>query len=391
MTKTGDRKLMKDFIYADNAGTTKLSDTAFEAMLPYLKEHYGNASTIYSIGRDAHKAIESARKTIAQLINAGTLDIYFTSCGTEADNWALKGIARKLKHEGKTHIITSVIEHHAILHSAKSLEEDGFEVTYLPVDSKGRVSVDDVKNAIKPETALVSIMYANNEIGTIQPIAEIGRVCHEAGVLFHTDAVQAAGTLPIDVKAQNIDMLSVSAHKFNGPKGIGFLYCKRGLYPDNLLDGGAQERGHRSGTENVAFIVGMAAALKEAYDTLDEKNARISAIRDRVQEGLLKIPGTYLNGDVENRLPGTVNVSFDGIDGESLLFELDLQGLAASSGSACASGSVDPSHVLLALGVPYERAHGSLRISVGRYNTMEEADRIVDIVTNAIERLRTGA
>ena len=379
---------MKEFIYADNAATTKISEGAFQAMVPYLTEHYGNASSVYRIGRDAHKALEDARKQIASLINAGPMDIYFTSCGTEADNWALKGIARKLKKEGKNHIVTTVIEHHAILHAAKSLEEDGFEVTYLPVNEKGRVSPEAVREALRPETALVSVMYANNELGTIQPVAEIGALCREAGVLFHTDAVQAAGTLPIDVAAQNIDMLSVSAHKFNGPKGVGFLYCKRGLHPDNFMEGGAQERGHRAGTENIAGIIGMAEAIKEAYDILEEKTERLSAMRDRIQEGLLKIPGSRFNGDEEHRLPGTVNVSFENIDGESLLFQLDLMGVAASSGSACSAGSVDPSHVLLAIGVPYNMAHGSLRISLGRYNVPEEADKIVEAVTKAVAFLR---
>ena len=379
---------MKEFIYADNAATTKISEGAFQAMVPYLTEHYGNASSVYRIGRDAHKALEDARKQIASLINAGPMDIYFTSCGTEADNWALKGIARKLKKEGKNHIVTTVIEHHAILHAAKSLEEDGFEVTYLPVNEKGRVSPEAVREALRPETALVSVMYANNELGTIQPVAEIGALCREAGVLFHTDAVQAAGTLPIDVAAQNIDMLSVSAHKFNGPKGVGFLYCKRGLHPDNFMEGGAQERGHRAGTENIAGIIGMAEAMKEAYDILEEKTERLSAMRDRIQEGLLKIPGSRFNGDEEHRLPGTVNVSFENIDGESLLFQLDLMGVAASSGSACSAGSVDPSHVLLAIGVPYNMAHGSLRISLGRYNVPEEANKIVEAVTKAVAFLR---
>ncbi len=381
---------MREFIYADNAATTRISDRALEAMLPYLKEHYGNASALYAVGRDAHKAIEDARKKIASLIHAGAMDIYFTSCGTEADNWALKGIAHRLKREGKNHIVTSAIEHHAILHTAESLEREGFEVTYLPVDGKGRVSVDSVKEAIRPETALVSVMYANNEIGTIQPVAEIGAVCREAGVLFHTDAVQAAGTLPIDVKEQNIDLLSMSAHKFHGPKGVGVLFCRRGIHPDNLLDGGAQERGHRAGTENVAYIVGMAAALEESCAVMEEKAKRLAALRDRVQEGLLKIPGARLNGDPENRLPGILNVSFEKTDGESLLFELDLKGIAASSGSACASGSVDPSHVLLAVGVPYQLAHGSLRISLGRYNTEEDAERIIEAVTESVQELRAG-
>ena len=385
---TGAAQKMKEFIYADNAATTRISQMAFEAMVPYLTEYYGNASALYRLGRDSHKAVEDARKQIASLIHAGPMDIYFTSCGTEADNWAVKGVAHKMKKDGKKHLITTVIEHHAILHAMHALEEDGFEVTYLPADSGGRVRPESVRDALRPDTAMVSVMYANNELGTIQPVEEIGALCRKAGVIFHTDAVQAAGTLPIDVVAQNIDMMSVSAHKFHGPKGVGFLYCRRGLYPDNFMDGGAQERGHRAGTENVAGIVGMAAALKEACGSLDEKARHLSSLRDRVQEGLLRIPGSRLNGGDEHRLPGTVNVSFEKVDGESLLFQLDLMGIAASSGSACASGSVDPSHVLLAIGVPYHMAHGSLRISLGRYNTAEEADRIVEAVAEEVALLR---
>ena len=379
---------MKDFIYADNAATTRMSDEVLEAMLPYFKENYGNASSLYKLGRDNHKAIEEARKKIASLLGASAMEIFFTSCGSESDNWALKGTARKYASEGKKHIITSAIEHHAILHSAKALEEEGYEVTYLPVDEKGRVSVADVEAAIKPDTCLVSIMYANNEIGTIQPISEIGALCKSKGVLFHTDAVQAAGTLPIDVKAQNIDMLSMSAHKFHGPKGVGVLYCRRGLFPSNLIDGGAQERGHRAGTENVAYIIGMAKAFELACAEMEEKNARISAIRDRIQKGIEVIHDSRINGDQDNRLPGNLNISFSGIDGQSALFDMDLEGVAVSSGSACASGSVDPSHVLLALGIPYEMAHGSVRISIGKYNTMEEADRIAEAVRNVVAGLR---
>ena len=381
---------MKEFIYADNAATTRLSEYALEAMTPYLKEHYGNPSSLYAIGREAHRAIEDARKKIASALHAPAGDVYFTSCGTESDNWALKGTARRLAKEGKKHIVTTAIEHHAILHAAESLREDGFEVTLLPVGAGGRISAEAVRDAIRPDTALVSVMYANNEIGTIQPIAEIGAVCREAGVLFHTDAVQAAGILPIDVKEQNIDMLSISAHKFNGPKGTGVLYCRKGACPDNLLDGGAQERGHRSGTENVACIAGMAAALEESCGMMKEKAERMAAMRDEIQAGILRIPGAYLNGGGADRLPGILNVSFEKIDGEALLFELDLKGIAASSGSACTSGSVDPSHVLLAAGVPYQLAHGSLRISLGRYNTEEEAERIVKGVTEAVEDLRAG-
>ncbi len=381
---------MKDYIYADNAATTRISDSVLAAMLPYLKDGYGNASSLYRIGRDAHQAIEKARKQIAELIGAGAMEIFFTSGGSEADNWALKGVMHS-SPAGKNHLVTTSIEHHAVLHSAESLENEGFKVTYLPVDGKGRVSVSDVKRAIEPETALVSVMYANNEIGTIQPVREIGRVCREAGVLFHTDAVQAAGTLPIDVKADNIDLMSISAHKFHGPKGAGALYCRRGLFPSAMIDGGAQERGHRAGTENVAGIVGMAAALKEACGEMGEKARIISAMRDEIQAGLSGIHDSRVNGDQDNRLPGNLNMSFAGIDGQSLLFDLDLKGVAVSSGSACASGSVDPSHVLMALGIPYEMAHGSLRISLGKYNKREETDKIVRSVTEAVANLRGEA
>ena len=375
-------------IYADNAATTRMSDSVIEAMLPYMKEHYGNASAIYRIGREAHQAVENARKRIAKVINAGPMDIYFTSCGTEADNWAVKGMARKLASEGKKHIITTAIEHHAILHSCAALEQEGFEVTYLPVDEKGRVTSQQIADAIRKDTALVTIMHANNEIGTIEPIEEIGKVCRDAGVLFHTDAVQTAGILPIDVQAQNIDMMSVSAHKFNGPKGVGFLYCKRNLHPLNFMDGGAQERGHRAGTENVAGIVGMAQALEDAKKAQAKLRPELAAMRDYIQAGLLEIPDSSVNGDPDSRLPGTLNMSFEGIDGQSLLFSLDLKGIQASSGSACSSGSLDPSHVLLAIGLPFKRAHGSLRITVGRYNTMEEADEIIAAVKEVVAELR---
>lgn len=378
----------KKVIYVDNAATTRMSDSVIEAMLPYMRDSYGNASAIYRSGRSAHQALENARKRIAKVINAGPMDIYFTSCGTEADNWAVKGIAHKLAAEGKKHIITSNIEHHAILHSCAALEREGFEVTYLPVDEKGRISPEQVADAIREDTALVSIMYANNEIGTIQPIPEIGKVCREAGVLFHTDAVQAAGILAIDVKEQNIDMMSVSGHKFNGPKGVGFLYCKRNLYPQTFMDGGAQERGHRAGTENVAGIVGMAQALEDAAKTREEYAPKLAAMRDYIEQGLLEIADSRVNGDTENRLPGTLNMSFSRVDGQSLLFSLDLEGVEASSGSACASGSLDPSHVLLAIGLPYEQAHGSLRITVGKYNTMEEAEEVVRIVKEVVSELR---
>lgn len=375
-------------IYADNAATTRLSDEVWAAMQPYFTEQYGNASAVYRLGRNAHSAIEAARETIAAVLGASPMEIFFTSCGSESDNWAVKGTARKLAVSGKNHIVTSAIEHPAVLRSAAAMEKEGFEVTRLPVDRFGQVSPDAVRRAIRPETALVSIMYANNEIGTVQPVEEIGALCREAGVLFHTDAVQAAGTLPIHVKEQRIDLLSLSAHKFYGPKGIGALYCRRGCCPANLIDGGAQERRHRAGTENAALIVGMAKALELAAAEMAEKEKKTAALRDRVQAGLLAIPGTTLNGHPVNRLPGILNVSFEQIDGQSLLFRLDLEGIAASSGSACASGSTEPSHVLLALGIPYELAHGSLRLSFGKYNTDADADAIVQTVAKVVNDLR---
>lgn len=381
---------LKAFIYADNAATTRLSDAALEAMLPYLQEQYGNASTLYRLGRDAHKAVETARTRIARRLGAGSMELYFTSGGSEADNWAVKGTMRRMARQGKKHLITSCIEHHAVLRSATALEAEGFTVTYLPVDGQGRVRPEDVRAALRPDTGLVSVMYANNEIGTIQPVAEIGALCREAGVLFHTDAVQAAGTLPLDVDAQNIDLLSLSAHKFHGPKGVGVLYCRKSVCPPNLIHGGEQERGHRAGTENVAAIVGMAAALEEACAQREEKNARVQALRDTVEAGLAQIPGCRINGQGAARLPGTVNAFFEGIDGQSLIYELDLRGVAASSGSACNSGSVSPSHVLLALGLPYAQAHGSLRISLGRYNTEEEAQKIVQEIAGSVAALRAG-
>lgn len=376
------------YIYADNAATTRLSDTAFDAMKPFLLEEYGNASTLYKLGRSAHKAVENARSVFAKGINALPAEIYFTSGGTESDNWAIKGTAHRLAESGKKHIVTDNIEHHAVLHSAKALEREGFEVTYVSADNNGLVRAEDVAAAIRPDTAMVSVMFANNELGTIQPVAEIGSICRSAGVLFHCDAVQAAGILPIDVKQMNIDLLSMSAHKFHGPKGVGVMYARRGCVPETYIDGGEQERGHRAGTENVAGIVGAAAAFAEAISERNEKADRLCAMRDEIQSGLLKIPGSQVNGVTAPRLPGTLNMSFDGIDGQSLIFELDLKGLAASSGSACASGSVDPSHVLLALGLPYKLAHGSLRLSLGRYNTPDEAEMIVRIVSDTVAKLR---
>lgn len=375
-------------IYADNAATTQISDSVLKAMLPYLKECYGNASSIYQLGRSNHQVIEKCRRIIASSIHALPGEIYFTSGGTEADNWALKGIMKEACLQGKNHLITSRIEHHAVLHTAEALEKDGVEVTYLSVDAKGRIDLAELKRAITPQTALVSIIYANNEIGTIQNIQEIGRICHEKGVLFHTDAVQAVGTLAIDVKKENIDLLSSSAHKYYGPKGIGFLYVKKGVKIARLLEGGAQEKGYRPGTENVAYIVAMATALKEAMDILEKKQCYLTSLRDRLEKGLLEIPGSYSNGDHDHRLPGIVNISFDNIDGQSLLFELDLNGLAASSGSACASGSIEPSHVLLAIGVPYQLAHGSLRLSLGMNNQENEIEEIIRIVKEAVVYLR---
>ena len=376
------------YIYADNAATTRLSDTAFDAMKPFMLAEYGNASTLYKLGRSAHKAVENARGVFAKGINALPAEIYFTSGGTESDNWAIKGTAHRLAESGKKHIVTDNIEHHAVLHSAKALEREGFEVTYVSADNNGLVRAEDVAAAIRPDTAMVSVMFANNELGTIQPVAEIGSICRSAGVLFHCDAVQAAGILPIDVKQMNIDLLSMSAHKFHGPKGVGVMYARRGCVPETYIDGGEQERGHRAGTENVAGIVGAAAAFAEAISERNKKADRLCAMRDEIQSGLLKIPGSQVNGVTVPRLPGTLNMSFDGIDGQSLIFELDLKGLAASSGSACASGSVNPSHVLLALGLPYKLAHGSLRLSLGKYNTPDEAERIIRIVSDTVAELR---
>lgn len=376
------------YIYADNAATTRLSDAAFDAMKPFMLAEYGNASTLYKLGRSAHKAVENARGVFAKGINAYPAEIYFTSGGTESDNWAIKGTAHRLAASGKKHIVTDNIEHHAVLHSAKALEREGFEVTYVSADNNGLVRAEDVAAAIRPDTAMVSVMFANNELGTIQPVAEIGSICRSAGVLFHCDAVQAAGILPIDVKQMNIDLLSMSAHKFHGPKGVGVMYARRGCVPETYIDGGEQERGHRAGTENVAGIVGAAAAFAEAISERNEKADRLCAMRDEIQSGLLKIQGSQVNGVTAPRLPGTLNMSFDGIDGQSLIFELDLKGLAASSGSACASGSVDPSHVLLALGLPYKLAHGSLRLSLGKYNTSDEAEMIIRIVSDTVAELR---
>lgn len=375
-------------VYADNAATTKLSKTALDAMMPYLTETFGNASSLYSIGQEAHHGVEAARETVANVLNAKPEEIYFTSGGSEADNWAIKGTAELMAKKGKKHIITSAFEHHAVLHTLKKLEQYGFEVTYLPVYENGIVKPEDLENAIREDTALVTIMYANNEIGTIQPIRELGAICRKKGVWFHTDAVQAAGHLPIDVVKDNIDMLSMSAHKFHGPKGIGALYCKKGIRLPNLIEGGAQERGRRAGTESVYAMAGMAAALKEANNHLEENMAKMTSLRNRLIDGLLKVDLSRLNGDREQRLPGNVNISFEGVEGESLLLYLDMQGISASSGSACTSGSLDPSHVLLAIGLKHEVAHGSLRLSLCESNTEAEIDYIIECVPPIIERLR---
>ena len=375
-------------IYTDNAATTKMSDTALAAMLPCLQDNYGNPSSLHSVGQRAAEALQGARETVARCLGCDPKEIIFTSGGSEADNQAIISAARWGALKGKKHIISTAFEHHAVLHTLKKLEKEGFEVELLPVGTTGTITPEQVAAAIRPDTALVTIMYANNEIGSILPIAEIGAVCREKGVIFHTDAVQAAGHLHIDVKAQNIDMLSLSGHKFHGPKGSGVLYARKGIPLANIIEGGAQERGKRAGTENLPAIVGMAAALQEACDHIDENAAKVSALRDKLISGLSKIPHSALNGDPVHRLPGNVNFCFEGIEGESLLLLLDAKGICASSGSACTSGSLDPSHVLLAIGRPHEVAHGSLRLSLCEWNTEEEVDIILREVPRIVEYLR---
>ena len=375
-------------IYTDNAATTRMSDTAVAAMLPCLQGNYGNPSSLHSVGQRAAEALQGARETVARCLGCDPKEIIFTSGGSEADNQAIISAARFGALKGKKHIISTAFEHHAVLHTLKKLEKEGFEVELLPVGTTGTITPEQVAAAIRPDTALVTIMYANNEIGSILPIAEIGAVCREKGVIFHTDAVQAAGHLPIDVKAQNIDMLSLSSHKFHGPKGSGVLYARKGIPLVNIIEGGAQERGKRAGTENLPAIVGMAAALQEACDHIDENAAKVSALRDKLISGLSKIPHSALNGDPVHRLPGNVNFCFEGIEGESLLLLLDAKGICASSGSACTSGSLDPSHVLLAIGRPHEVAHGSLRLSLCEWNTEEEVDIILREVPRIVEYLR---
>ena len=377
------------FVYADNAATTSVSKTALDAMMPYLTDLYGNPSSLYSFGQKAKEALEASRETVAHYINADPKEIIFTSGGSEADNQAIVSAARLGARKGKKHIISTQFEHHAVLHTLNRLEKEGYEVTLLDPHSDGVIRVEDVANALRDDTCLVTIMFANNEIGTVQPIAEIGALCRERKVLFHTDAVQAAGHMPIDVRAMNIDMLSMSGHKFHAPKGVGVLYAKKGIVLTNIIDGGAQERGKRAGTENVAGIVAMAAALKESCDNMEENTAKIIPMRDKLFSELGKIPHSKINGSLEHHVPGTVNMCFEGIEGESLLLMLDDRGICASSGSACTSGSLDPSHVLLSIGLPHEVAHGSLRLSIGEYNTMEQIDHIVEVVPRVVEYLRS--
>ena len=375
-------------IYVDNAATTKTSRPAIEAMLPYMDKIYGNPSSLHSVGQAAADALRKAREEAAEVLGCEPNEITFTSGGSEADNQALVSAAAIGARKGKKHIISTAFEHHAILHTLKKLEKEGFEVTLLDVHENGMVSAQQVADAIREDTCLVSVMYANNEIGSIQPIAEIGAVCKEKGVIFHTDAVQAVGHVHINVKEENIDMLSLSAHKFHGPKGVGLLYARKGVRLTNIIEGGAQERGKRAGTENIPGIVGMVAALKEANANIDANAEKVSALRDRLIEGLEKIPHSALNGDRTKRLPGNVSFCFEGIEGESLLLLLDAKGICASSGSACTSGSLDPSHVLLAIGRPHEVAHGSLRLTLSEENTQEEVDYIIEETTKVVKYLR---
>ena len=376
------------FVYADNAATTSVSKTALDAMLPFLTENYGNPSSLYSFAQKVTEAVAEARATVAECIGAEPKEIYFTSGGSEADNQAIFSAARLGAKKGKKHIISTKFEHHAVLHSLKRLEKEGYDVTLLDVHEDGVVRVEELAAAIREDTCLVTVMFANNEIGTVQPITEIGAICREKGIPFHTDAVQAAGHMPIDVVSMNIDMLSVSGHKFHAPKGIGVLYVKKNIPLFNLIEGGGQERGKRAGTENVAGMAALAAALKESCEHMEENNARIIPMRDRLFEELSKIPHSKINGSLEKHVPGTVNMCFEGIEGESLLLMLDANGICASSGSACTSGSLDPSHVLLSLGLPHEVAHGSLRLSIGEYNTMEEIEHICKVVPKVVEYLR---
>lgn len=375
-------------VYMDNAATTKLSPDVLNAMMPYLTDIYGNASSVHAFGREAREGVEHARNQVAAAINASPDEVFFTAGGTESDNMAIKGVAHKYAKKGK-HIITTAIEHHAVLHTCEALEKEGYEVTYLPVDEDGLISVEQVRAAMRDDTILVTVMFANNEVGTIEPIAEIGALCRERNVLFHTDAVQAVCHIPIDVKAMNIDLMSISAHKFHGPKGIGALYCRKGIVLEPVIVGGAQERKRRAGTENVAGIVGLGAAIERAHKNMATDMARVSALRDKLISGILKdIPHVKLNGHPTQRLPQNVNFSIRYIEGESILLMLDINGIAASSGSACTSGSLDPSHVLLAMGIPHEIAHGSLRLTLSDMTTDEEVDYVLETLTKTVKRLR---
>ena len=376
-------------VYADNAATTKISPAALAAMMPAFETYYGNPSSLHSVGQEAKELLENARERLAKCIGCEAREIYFTSGGSEADNQAILSAARLGAKKDKKHIISTAFEHHAVLHVLQKLEKEGFEVTYLDVKTNHNITAADVKNAIRPDTCLVTVMYANNEIGSVLPIGEIGAVCKEAGVPFHTDAVQAVGHLSIDVKKENIDMLSLSGHKFHGPKGVGALYCRRGFPLSNVIDGGAQERGKRAGTENLPAICGMVAALEESLAHLEENTKKVTTLRDKLIAGLSQIPHCALNGDAVNRLPGNVSFCFEGIEGESLLLLLDMKGVQASSGSACTSGSLDPSHVLLAIGRVHDVAHGSLRLSLCEYNTEEEMDHILTVVPQVVEYLRS--
>ena len=375
-------------VYADQAATTKISSRSLQAMTSCCEKYFGNPSSLHEAGREAEAALETARGEIASCLNARPGEIYFTSGGSEADNWAITQAAAVGAKKGKKHLISTAFEHHAVLHTLDALKKQGFEVTLLPVHEDGLVRLPELEAAIREDTALVTVMYVNNEVGTIQPIAGIGEICRRKGVLFHTDAVQAAGHLPIDVEADKIDMLSLAGHKFHGPRGVGALYVRKGIPLGNLIYGGGQERGKRAGTENLPGIAGMAEALKESLQDREEKNARILCMREKLADAILQIPKTRLNGSREKRLAGNLNFCFDGIEGESLLLYLDLQGICASSGSACTSGSLDPSHVLLALGLPAEVAHGSLRLSLDETNTMEEADYIIQVLPDVVKRLR---
>ncbi len=377
------------FVYADNAATTAVSKVAVDAMLPYLTQNYGNPSSLYSFAQNAKEALDEARQTVADIIGAEAREIYFTSGGSEADNQAIVSMAKLGALKGKKHLISTKFEHHAVLHTLKALEKQGYEVTLLDVHEDGVVRIEDLEAAIRPDTALVTIMFANNEIGTMQPVKEISEVCHAHGIPFHTDAVQAMGHVPVNVKEMGIDLLSMSGHKFHAPKGVGVLYAKRGLPLFNIIEGGQQERGKRAGTENIPGIVALAAALKESVEHMEENTAKIIPMRDKLFAELSKIPHSKINGSLEHHVPGTVNMCFEGIEGESLLLLLDAKGVCASSGSACTSGSLDPSHVLLSIGLPHEVAHGSLRLSIGEYNTMEEIDHIIKVVPEVVAYLRS--